>query len=39
MITSLIPTFSEMGDITNLVNEDVDALMLTGETTYGRHVT
>lgn len=24
-----------MGDISNLVHEDVDAIMLTGETTYG----
>jgi pyruvate kinase len=37
MITSLLPTFSELGDITNLVNEDVDALMLSGETTYGKY--
>lgn len=37
MITSLIPTFSEMGDISNLVNEDVDSIMLTGETTYGNY--
>jgi pyruvate kinase len=37
MITSLIPTFSEMCDISNLVNEDVDAIMLTGETTYGNY--
>lgn len=37
MITSLIPTFSEMGDISNLVNEDVDSIMLTGETTYGSY--
>jgi pyruvate kinase len=36
MITSKIPTFSEMGDISNLINHDVDAIMLTGETTYGR---
>jgi pyruvate kinase len=39
MITSLLPTFSELGDISNLINEDVDALMLTGETTYGKYVT
>jgi len=37
MISSLLPTFSELGDITNLVNEDVDALMLSGETTYGKY--
>lgn len=37
MITSLIPTFSEMGDISNLVNEDVDSILLTGETTYGSY--
>jgi pyruvate kinase len=35
MISSMIPTFSEMGDISNLVNEDVDSIILTGETTYG----
>lgn len=39
MITSLLPTFSELGDISNLINEDIDALMLTGETTYGKYVT
>jgi pyruvate kinase len=38
MITSLLPTFSELGDISNLINEDIDALMLTGETTYGKYV-
>jgi pyruvate kinase len=37
MTSSMIPTFSEMGDISNLVNEDVDAIMLTGETTYGTY--
>ena len=37
MITSLFPSFSEMGDIANLVNEDIDAITLTGETAYGQY--
>lgn len=35
MITSLFPSFSEMGDIANLVNEDIDAITLTRETANG----
>jgi pyruvate kinase len=37
MITSLFPNFSEMGDIANLVNEDIDSIILTGETAYGAY--
>jgi len=37
MITSLFPNFSEMGDIATLVNEDIDAIVLTGETAYGKY--
>lgn len=37
MISSTFPTFSEMGDIATLVNEDIDAIVLTGETAYGKY--
>jgi pyruvate kinase len=37
MLTKMTPTFTEMGDISNVVREYIDGIMLTGETTYGHH--
>lgn len=35
MVSSLLPTMSEIGEISNLVNEYVDCIVLSSETTCG----
>lgn len=35
MISGLFPTIPEIGEISNLVNDYVDGIMLSGETSYG----
>ncbi len=35
MISSLIPTIPEIGEISSLVNDYVDGIILSSETTYG----
>jgi pyruvate kinase len=37
MVNSLVPSQSEVNDITNAVFDGCDALLLSGETAYGRH--
>lgn len=35
MISSPLPTIPELGEISNLVSEYVDGIVLSGETAYG----
>lgn len=37
MITSLIPTIPEIGEISNLVNQYIDCFILSAETSFGEH--
>jgi pyruvate kinase len=37
MSNQITPSFTEMGDISNVVREYIDGIMLTGETTFGLH--
>lgn len=37
MLIRANPTFTEMGDIANAVEEHIDGIMLSGETTYGNY--
>lgn len=37
MVSSLLPTTSEVGEISNLVSNYVDAIVLSGETSYGMY--
>ncbi|CAD8138601.1 unnamed protein product [Paramecium octaurelia] len=37
MLTQTNPTFAEMGDIADVVEQHIDGIMLSGETTYGNH--
>ena len=35
MVSSLLPTTCEVGEISNLVQDQVDGIILSGETSYG----
>ncbi|EAR82294.2 pyruvate kinase complex alpha subunit (macronuclear) [Tetrahymena thermophila SB210] len=37
MVSSLLPTTCEVGEISNLVSDYVDAIILSGETSYGMY--
>ena len=37
MVSSLIPTPSEVGQISHLVSDSVDGIVLSNETSYGMH--
>lgn len=37
MVSSLLPTTCEVGEISNLINEYVDSIVLSDETSYGMH--
>jgi pyruvate kinase len=37
MLTQIAPSFTEMGDISNVVQQHVDGIALSSETTYGNH--
>lgn len=37
MVSSLLPTTCEVGEISNLVSDYVDGIILSGETSYGMY--
>lgn len=34
MLTQANPSFTEMGDLASIIEENIDGIMLSGETTY-----